>query len=556
MSAIFGILRFDGDAVSARDLERMGNTLAHRGADGRKFVTNGRIGVGHGLMRVNQEDFFEAQPVDDRAADLILAADCRIDNRGELAEAFGIGAAELRDMPDSALLPRAYKAWGEDCAAHPLGDFAFAIWDGRAGKLVLGRDHMGQRNIFYHKGKDFFAFATEIKALWALADVPRQLLPAEIARFFHRTGEQRPEGGTLYAEIAAVPGGSVVVARDDGTVELRRYWRPQADPAHENRDENYYLEKYRGILSEAVACRLRRLTRPAALFNSAGFDTAAIAGLAGPAVTAQGRKLISLSWLGEETTRTTRGDIRPWIEACRRVMPHLDIRELSRMSEPPFEGIERVFLAQDGPGSGNRKTWSYLFAEAAAAGARLIIDGYGGDYTLNPRGHGALARHLQRGQLRRFCSELVARLRMRELSAWRVLKNEIVFALLPRSLTRWHRRMRQIGSHEPVKAALREIEGPELERLRKRNAAEAGPGRDSIPITAMRTSMRYAMTTRLPLSRNSTCGLVVIGMCSRTVPRSKARSSSLCSLMIEPGPSRIRRTAPSGHSNAARSSRK
>lgn len=489
MSAIFGILRFDGHAVSARDLERMGNALRHRGPDGRNFVTDGHIGIGHCLMRVNLEDRFEAQPVRDLAADLILVADCRIDNREELAPQCGIAAAELRDVPDGALLLRAYKTWGDDCAKHLLGDFAFALWDRRCGKLLLGRDHMGQRNVFYHKGKYFFAFASEIKALWALADVPRRLPDEEIARFFFRTAAQRPEGGTRYAGIAAVPGGSVVVTGQDGSLTSRRYWEPHADPAHQDRDEAYYVEKYRSVLSEAVACRLRRLTGPAALLNSAGFDTAAIAGLAGPVVTAQGRKLTSLCWLGEETTKTTRGDIRPWVEACRRVMPHLDIRELSRKSEAPLSGIERVFLAHDGPGSGNRKTWGYLFAEATAAGARLIMDGYGGDYTLNPRGLGALARHLRRGQLRRFCSELQARLRMSEVSSWRVLKHEIVLPLLPWFVIQWQRRVRRIGSYALRTSALHEIEGPRLERLRRNNAA--GPELESIPITAMRACIRY-----------------------------------------------------------------
>src|SRR5580658_7495768 len=146
----------------------MANTLRHRGPDGRKFVVDGRAGVGHCLMRVNREDLFEAQPIRDREAGLMVAADCRIDNREELAEQFGIGAAALRDLPDSALVLRAYKEWGEDCAGHLLGDFAFAVWDAGAGKFVLGRDHMGQRNVFYHAGDNFFAFATEIKALWAL----------------------------------------------------------------------------------------------------------------------------------------------------------------------------------------------------------------------------------------------------------------------------------------------------------------------------------------------------------------------------------------------------
>jgi asparagine synthase (glutamine-hydrolysing) len=486
VSAIFGILRFDGDAVAARDLERMANTLRHRGPDGRKFVVDGRAGVGHCLMRVNREDLFEAQPIRDREAGLMVAADCRIDNREELAEQFGIGAAALRDLPDSALVLRAYKEWGEDCAGHLLGDFAFAVWDAGAGKFVLGRDHMGQRNVFYHAGDNFFAFATEIKALWALADVPRRLLDEEIARFFHMVREELREGGTLYAGIYAVPGATVVTAATDRSVKLHRYWEPHGDPAHENRDENYYVEKYRSILTEAVACRLRRLTAPAALLNSAGFDTAAIAGLAGPVVTAQGRKLISLSWLGADPDRPERGDIRPWIEACRRVMPHLDIRQVTGEIASPLAGLERAFSVQDGPSGGTRRTAGYLFTAANSAGARLIMDGFGGDYTLNHRGQGALARHVRRGQLRRLFAELRPHLRATGQSPWRMLSNEILLHLLPHWLIGWQRYVRQKGVSAWFTRALREIEGPHLRKLRKCNAKKVKPPLEVLPLTAMR----------------------------------------------------------------------
>jgi asparagine synthase (glutamine-hydrolysing) len=74
VSAILGILRFDGGAVAARDLERMSNTLRHRGPDGRKFVVDGRASVGHCLMRVSREDMFDAQPIHDAAMGALLTA--------------------------------------------------------------------------------------------------------------------------------------------------------------------------------------------------------------------------------------------------------------------------------------------------------------------------------------------------------------------------------------------------------------------------------------------------------------------------------------------------
>jgi asparagine synthase (glutamine-hydrolysing) len=492
MSAIFGILRFDDGEVSASELERMGNTLAHRGPDGRKFVAKGPVGLGHCLMRVNQEDLFERQPLIDRERDLILVADCRIDNREELADAFGLSAADTRDMPDSAFILRAYKKWGEDCAEHLIGDYAFAVWDGRKKKLVLGRDHMGQRWFYYHRGENFFAFATEIKGLWALAEVPRKLLDEEIARFFCREIVQRPERKTFYAGISGAPGGTISVIGPDGSFASRRYWEPRSDPTHEGRAECYYIEKYREVLEEAVACRMRRLTGPAALMMSGGFDTAAIAGLAGPTVTAQGRKLITLSWLGSTAIAGEHGDMRPWLEACRRAMPHLDMREVWPKGESPFAAIENRFSIADAPAHIHHKTFFYLAAEAAAAGAHLIMDGFGGDYTLNPRGHGVLARHLRRGQLRRFLAEVRPHMRQTGQSAWQTLKGEILVPLLPHSLIRWQRQLRGIARFSWKRDGMRGLGTPYLRELQRRYEADATLPARSIPVTALRERMRCA----------------------------------------------------------------
>jgi len=429
MSAIFGILRFDGAAVSSRDLERMGHVLAHRGPDRRKFVTDGAVGLGHCLMRVNQEDLFEAQPLRDREADITLVADCRIDNREELAGIFGIGAAVLRDLPDSALVLRAYKEWAEDCAEHLLGDFAFAIWDGRAKKLVLGRDHMGQRYVHYHLGKDFFAFATEIKALWALPDVPRQLSEIMIGKILMQSLD-RPKGATLYDGIKGLPGGTTLSLTQSGAISIHSFWEPRADPAHVGRDEAYYVKTYGKILEEAVACRLRRLIHPPALCFSGGFDSGAIAALAGPTVTAQNRKLIAAASVAAEGYRGPARDARPAVELCRRHMPHLDVRYYVRGTETLFSDLERSFMTMDGP-SGNDYVHRGLFAIAAGAGARLVMDGHGGDYTINFRGGPVLGRWLRTGQFRRFAREFREHRRATGQNFWRALRHEVIPSMVP-----------------------------------------------------------------------------------------------------------------------------
>jgi len=376
LGGIFGILRFDGREADRRDLERMANLLAHRGPDGRKCVAEAAIGLGHGLIRVTREDEFEAQPLRDREADITLVADLRLDNREELAAAFGIGAAELCDMPDSALLMRAYKTWGEDCAEHLLGDFAFAIWDGRARRLVLGRDHMGQRAIFHHRDADRFVFASDAKALHAYPEVPRTLTDAQIGRMLMHDLAPREDAADA---INGVPAATVMTIGADGSLAKRRYWEPHADPAHEGRDEAYYIAAYRRVLGEAVACRLRRVARPPGLIFSGGYDSAAIAGLAGPALA--GRKLIAAASVMPADYRGSIRHARPWVEMCARDMPYLDVHYVSREGKSILTGLEAAFLQNGGPLGNYHFVMNELLATLAQAGARLIMDGHGGDYT-------------------------------------------------------------------------------------------------------------------------------------------------------------------------------
>lgn len=425
MSGICGIVRFDGQPVAERDLERQMKALSHLGPDRARHWHEGRAGMGALLMRVTQEDAFDRQPLRDAAAGLTFVSNARIDNREEIAAALAIDADALRAMPDSALLFAAYKTWGADCAERLIGDFVFAAWDAQKNTLTLGRDHMGQRHVFYHRGKGFFAFASERKGLWALPDVPRLLPDKIIARMLLMDRSPDPVDSPLDG-IGAVPGGTVLTAAADGSVVSRRYWEPRADPSHENRDEAYYIETYRRVLGEAVACRLRRATAPAGLFMSGGFDSAAICALAGPVVTQQGRKFVAVSSVMPEDYRGTIRHARKWVEMCRRHMPHLDVRYVTREGLNIFTGMEQGFLTTDGHHSPNRYVNDALYSAIASAGARVAMDGHGGDYTLNPPGHKFFVTLLRKREFRRLCCEWRARRRFLRVSHWQLFKSSIL----------------------------------------------------------------------------------------------------------------------------------
>ena len=129
------------------------------------------------------EDSFDFQPLHGADDRLVLVADVRLDNRDELAPALGIAASRARQLCDAALLLACLERWSEAALDRLVGDFAFALWDGRTKKLMLARDFLGQRPLYYHQGKDFFAFASMARGLHALPSILRQPDEQALAEF-------------------------------------------------------------------------------------------------------------------------------------------------------------------------------------------------------------------------------------------------------------------------------------------------------------------------------------------------------------------------------------
>lgn len=430
MSAICGILRFDGSDVAAGAVARMTRRLAHRGPDGIETVELGRLALGHCLMHVNREDVFEAQPIVDR--DAVVVADLRLDNREALAAELGIADDALATMPDSLVLLHAWRRWGEDVAPHLLGDFAFAIFDRKAGTLLIGRDHMGQRQVYYHAGDGFLVFATEIGALFDAGDVPRRINENELARRLFWSSDKRP-GHTIYADVALLPGGSTLRIGAAGESTLASYWQPHAGAEHLGRDNGYFVEAYRATIEEAVACRVRRLLAPPALAFSGGFDSGIIAEVAGPIVAARGHKVIAVaSVLAEDCAER---DARPAVETFRD-RAGLDIHYYVRGTETNYDDPEAAFEESGGMSQRNTSRQG-IHAIARRGGARLVMDGHGGDYTVNVYDTQWLGAMLKRGEFRRFAREFAAKRRFTGKRARSALRSDILPSLTPTRLVVW-----------------------------------------------------------------------------------------------------------------------
>lgn len=430
MSGIFGIVRSDGRPVHRETLACMDMMLAHRGKRGEAWLAE-IVGLGARTLATTPEAEREPNPfVRDG---LVLVADARIDNREELFAALGVAHERRAHTGDSSLIVDAWRRWGENCVEHFVGDFAFALYDERERRLFCARDRMGVRPFYYHSADGLFTFATEIKALFCLDEVPRDLDEMRVAAHLLRSFWNRE--GTFYRDILRLAPAHTLTVRD-GVVRLRRYWELDANADLALGSDGEYAEAFRDVFTEAVRCRTRSATPVAALL-SGGLDSSSVAVVAREALRQTGSApLHTLSGVFDEITQC---DERPYIEAVLRqgdCVPHY----INADSLSPLEEIERVLWHMDEPFFRPHVSLDWaLFRAASEAGAGVVLGGMDGDTAV---GHGFAYQTelLLSGRVSEFLSETRAvganyGTTLRELRWRRGVKPAVPDAVL-RS---WHR---------------------------------------------------------------------------------------------------------------------
>src|SRR6188508_1522852 len=148
VAGIFGVWNSDGEPLDPAVLAQMGRSLAHRGPDGESLFTSGAAGLGCRLFRITPESLDEIQPVV-RSSGVAVVFDGRLDNRSALIAALRDSQEVSHQTSDPELVAACYESAGLDVAARLEGDFAAAILDLRASRLLLARDAIGVRPLYY-----------------------------------------------------------------------------------------------------------------------------------------------------------------------------------------------------------------------------------------------------------------------------------------------------------------------------------------------------------------------------------------------------------------------
>jgi asparagine synthase (glutamine-hydrolysing) len=439
MSAFAGIVALDGATID-RDMEasasqaiaasHAGRTVTRRGA-GAAFIQ--WDASGDAQLRG------ETHPLMVGDGPALFVALARLDNRQEVGASLGLGGAELVRRSDAHLLLSMHERWGDDGVARCVGAFAFALWDAEARRLTLGRDCLGNRPLFYHRGPHFVAFATSLRGLLALPGVPRALDELALAQFIavnHREQER-----TLYRGIERVPS-RTMVSIDPNGMRSRKYWAPDFDAPLLYRREEDYIERARELLDLAVASAMRD-TPHVAIATSGGLDSSAIAATAARLGTAE-----SITCFSRVPPPGTQIDVGPFrylderdkVEALARMHPSLAVRFITpERYDPSVEDDTRYFARANLPALGpmGMGIGRHFTDAVRAAGHRVVLVGNYGDFGLSWPGPLSLVALLHGGKLSSFAHELRAVAREGDRGLARTIAGDVIMPTAPL----WMRRL-------------------------------------------------------------------------------------------------------------------
>ena len=379
MSGISGLWNLDGRPIDPRDVDAMSRALRHRGREAAHLDTAACLRLASHARGVSETAAERTSATD--ATGSVLVFDGRLDDRDDLIAVLESRSSSPCGASDAALALGAYRAFGDEFAARLNGDFALALFDRPRGQLVLTRDPIGVRPLYYCTRGDTLLFASEIKALLAVPGVEHRANDGVLASFlltrFARV-ETHPE--TFFRDILSVLPAHSVFARRDG-IRTLRYW--DFDVARRVRfaRQEDYLDAFRERFQTAVRRRLRS-EAPVAVAVSGGLDSSAIL-CAGAAMRGSGpdtpRGVLGVSHVYEDGTPADEKKFLSYIEtACA-----LNITRLADLPTGIMDRCESAVWHAEAPFLGPQ--WNATHASMTAVkrlGVGVLLTGHWGDQFL------------------------------------------------------------------------------------------------------------------------------------------------------------------------------
>jgi asparagine synthase (glutamine-hydrolysing) len=352
-----------GREENARLLGRMCDAIVHRGPDEDGYHVTGEVALG--MRRLSIIDLTTgSQPIGNEDGTVQVVFNGEIYNYRALRGRLTAAGHRLTTSGDTETLVHLYEEDGADLVHSLRGMFAFALWDARRRVLLLARDRLGIKPLYYREHAGGIAFASELRAFLAMPDFRPEIDRAGLASYLALGYVQDPL--SIFRGVRKLPPGRRLTWRPEGGVHVERYWTP-VGPEVEAYDEVSAAQQLRAHLIDAVDCHLEADV-PVGLFLSGGLDSSTVAA----AVTELGRspRTFSIGFAQEAYNEAP---------DAARVARHLGTEHTEFIVHDCPDILDEVIRAYDEPFADSSAVPTLLVSQLARQHVKVVLSGDGGD---------------------------------------------------------------------------------------------------------------------------------------------------------------------------------
>ncbi|MGE0339158.1 MAG: N-acetylglutaminylglutamine amidotransferase [Xanthobacteraceae bacterium] len=302
MCGICGEIRRRGDAASAAVTEAIAGNLKHRGPDAGGLYAQRNVALGHRRLSILDLSPAADQPMVDTELGLAIAFNGCIYNFRELRGELEAKGYRFITSGDTEVILKSYHAWGPRCVERFKGMFAFAILERESGRVVLARDRLGIKPLYYTDNGERLRFASTLPALLAPGDVDTSIDPIALHNYLSFHGAV-PAPRTIFNGVKKLAPGTLLTIEPDGTHRQEIYWRVSVHSQDRTLTEAEWAEAVREHLRAAVE-RRRIADVPLGVLLSGGLDSSLLVAL----LAESGQRDLQTFSIGFESVNGLEGD--------------------------------------------------------------------------------------------------------------------------------------------------------------------------------------------------------------------------------------------------------
>lgn len=369
MCGICGHVLPRGTLVERPLLQQMNDVLCHRGPDGEGFFVQNQVGLA--MRRLAIVDVAGGwQPISNEDHSVVIVYNGEIYNFQELMAELEKRGHQFATRCDTEVVVHAYEEWGDDALLKFNGMFVFALWDENRKRLLIARDRMGKKPLYWHHSPNGLLFASEAKAILCAPWVERRVNTTALHHYL--TLQYTPDPLTIYQNIFQLPAAHKLVFRENQSPYVERWWQLEFEPKW-NLTEEEAIERARELLSAAVARRLVSEV-PLGAFLSGGLDSSIVVAL----MTHHALEPVKTFSIGFEAEQYSETRYARLIAEVYQTEHH----EFIFRSDDLMQVIEGVVDSTDEPFADPAALPLYKLANETRKHATVALCGDGGDETL------------------------------------------------------------------------------------------------------------------------------------------------------------------------------